>query len=193
MHLTSFHLSRFTDIMNDRRIPIICLIMASLVYVGNSQEINTNDWRPDTKNLDFAAKHGDSAAKDRASTLAHDLKRFYQLLRDKQWHETYELRAKAFRKLVPESVYLAGAKKAEKIWGLVDYDVLSVEFQSFEGATNMNQAMVICKFTELPDSAVSYSTVFWHKEDGVWKCLSAGPNKLSIFHAMTLPIINWGE
>jgi hypothetical protein len=128
---------------------------------------------------------------DAASTLAHDLKRFYQLLRDKQWHETYELRAKAFREDVRESDYLAEAKNAEKHWGLVNYDVLSAGFQNAYGSTNVDEAILICKFTELPDYAVSYSTVFWHKEDGVWKCLSAGPRKLGIFRGTRPPIIDW--
>jgi hypothetical protein len=128
---------------------------------------------------------------DAASTLTHDLKRFYQLLRDKQWHETYELRAKAYREDVRESDYLAGAKKAEKLWGLVNYDVLSAGFENSSDGTNLDQATLICKFTELPDYAVSYSTVFWHKEDGVWKCLSASPRKLGIFRETRPPIIDW--
>jgi len=128
---------------------------------------------------------------DAESTLAHDLKRFYQLLRDKQWHEAYELRAKAFREVVLETYYLAEVKKADEHWGLVNYDILSVEFSNSIGGTNLDQAILICKFTELPDYAVSYSTVFWHKEDGVWKCLSAGPRKLSIFMGTRPPMIDW--
>lgn len=154
-------------------------------------ETGTNDWHPNIACLEKAAKYGDPVMRDAASTLAHDVRRFYQLLRDKQWRETYELRAKAFREDVPESVYLAEGRNAEKLWGLSNYDVLSSEFHSSEDSTNANEAILICKFTELPDYAVSYSTVFWHKEEGVWKCLSAGPVKLGIFRATRPPMIDW--
>lgn len=128
---------------------------------------------------------------DAGSTLAHDVKNFYQLLRDKKWHETYELRARAFRNDVLEPDYLAEAKKAEKVWGLANYDVLSVGFRNSMGSTNTDEAVLICKFMELPDHAVCYSTVFWHREDGVWRCLSAGPVKLSILRETRPPIIDW--
>jgi hypothetical protein len=176
--------------MNDYHLPIICVIAASVVCAADAQVTNRNYWHP-TSRLDEAAKHADPVMMDAASTLVHDLKRFYQLLRDKQWHETYELHAKAFREDVRESDYLAEAKKAEKLWGLVNYDVLSSEFQNSPGGTNFDQAILICKFIEFPDYAVSYSTVFWHKEDGVWKCLSAGPFKLSMFRGTRPPIIDW--
>ncbi|HEY5233119.1 MAG TPA: hypothetical protein VIK35_06270 [Verrucomicrobiae bacterium] len=157
-----------------------------------SQETNTSDWNPNTKLLDLAAKRHDRFTGDAGSTLAHDVENFYQLLRDKKWHETYELRAKAYREDRLESDYLAEAKKAEKLWGLVNYEVLSVQFQnSIPDATNIDQAVLICKFTELPDNEVSYSTVYWHKEDGVWKCLSAGPVKLEIFEGLRPPVIDW--
>jgi hypothetical protein len=169
---------------------IICLIAASVVCAADVQEKDRN-WHPNTRILDESAKHADPVTKDAGSTLAHDLKRFYQLLRDKQWHETYKLRARAFRHDVPESIYLEEAKKAEKLWGLVNYEVLSGEFQNSYGSTNIDEAALICKFTELPDYAVSYSTVYWHKENGVWKCLSAGPFKLSIFRATRPPFIDW--
>jgi hypothetical protein len=170
---------------------IICLIVSSVVVTGCSQETNTNDWHPNTRLLDLAVRDHDPFTGDAGSTLAHDVKRFYQLLRDKQWHETYELRAKAFREDTPEADYLTTAKKAEKIWGLVNYEVLSVKFQNSPETTNVDEAILICKFTELPDYAVSYSTVFWHKEDGGWKCLSAGPFKLDIFSGTRTPIIDW--
>ena len=146
---------------------------------------------PITRRLDESAEHGDPTSKEAASTLARDLKRFYELLRDKKWSETYEMRAGVFRKIVPKSYYLAEAQKAQKFWALVSYEVLSVEFRSFQGRTNIDEAILICKFTELPGRHVSYSTVFWHKEDGVWKCLSAGPRKLSIFNGTTPPMIDW--
>ena len=174
--------------MNHYHIPIICLIAASVVCAADAQE---KDWHPNTSILDETAKYADPVMMDAASTLAHDLKRFYQLLRDKQWHETYELRAKAFRKDVRESDFLAEAKKAEKLWGLANYDVLSANFRNSYGSTNIDEAILICKFTELPGYGVTYSTVFWHKEDGVWKCLSAGPRKLSIFRETRPPIIDW--
>jgi len=166
-------------------------VLASVVGSAYSQEASTNVWHPDTKRLDLIARLHDPFTGDAASTLAHDVKNFYQLLRDKKWHETYELRAKAFREDTPESDYLAEAKKAEKRWGLANYDILSVGFRSSPGSTNTDEAILICKFTELPDRAVSYSTIFWHREGGVWKCLSAGPVKLSIFNGTRVPIIDW--
>jgi hypothetical protein len=170
---------------------IICLIAASVVCAADAQEIDKHSWHSNTSILDEAAKHADPDMMDAASTLAHDLKRFYQLLRDKKWHETYGLRAKVFREAVQESDYLAEAKKAEKLWGLVNYEVLSANFRNSIGSTNIDEAILICKFTELPDYTVSYSTVWWHKEDGVWKCLSAGPRKLSIFRETRPPFIDW--
>ena len=164
------------------------LTIATAVY---SQETSTNDWNPNTKKLDFIAKHPDPFMGDAGSTLAHDVKRFYQLLRDKKWHQTYELRAKCFREDMLESDYLAEAMKYEDKWGLVNYEVLSVQFRNSIGSTNVDEAILICKFTELPDYAESYSTVWWHKEDGVWKCLSAGPFKLSIFRETRLPFVDW--
>jgi hypothetical protein len=177
--------------MNRYHLRIICLFLAAVVGAAFAQETSTNNWHPNTKLLDLGAKQNDPFMGDAGSTLARDVKHFYQVLRDKQWKETYQLRAKVFRKDVLESDYLAKAKKAEKIWGLVNYDVLSVKFQSSYGATNVDEAILICKFTELPDYDESYSTVFWHKEDGVWKCLSAGPYKLDIFQGTRLPIIDW--
>jgi len=177
--------------MNRYRLSILCLIAALGIAAGYSQQINTNDWHPNTRLLDLAAKEHDQFMGDAGSTLAHEVKIFYQLLRDKKWHETYDLRAKAFREDVPESDYLAKAKKGEKLWGLINYEVLSLKFRSSYGSTNVDEAILICKFTELPDTVDSYSTVFWHKEEGVWKCLSAGPIKLSIFEGTRPPIIDW--
>ena len=177
--------------MNRYLLPIICLMVSSVVVTGSSQETNTNDWHPNTKLLDLVARQRDPLAGDAGSTLAHDVKRFYELLRDKQWHDTYELRAKVFRELVPESDYLVKAKEGEKRWGLANYEVLSIDLQKCYGSTNVDQATLICKFTELPDHANSYSTVWWHKEDGVWKCLSAGPKNLDIFDGVILPAVDW--
>jgi hypothetical protein len=177
--------------MNRYNFPIICLIAASVICTARAQETSTNDWHPNTKKLDDNAKHPFPGIGDAESTLAHDVKRFYQLLRDKKWHQTYELRAKVFREAVQESDYFAEAINAEKLWGLVNYDVLSVQFRSSIDSTKVDEAILICKFTELPDYAVSYSTVWWHKEDGVWKCLSAGPSKLSIFRETRLPFVDW--
>lgn len=150
----------------------------------------TNCWHPNTKLLDSAANYRYSP--DGAVSLDHDVKRFYQLLRDKQWEETYQLRAKAFRESVRESDYLSEAESDGKQWGLANYEILSVQFaQSHVSSTSPDEAILICKFTELPNCAVSYSTVFWHKEDGVWKCLSAGPTGLWIFEGMRTPSIDW--
>ena len=177
--------------MNAYHFQIICLIAASVACTAGAQETNRNYWHANTSMLDEGAKHGNPAGMEAASTLAHDLKRFYQLLRDKQWHETYELRAKVFREDVREFDYLAKAKDAENVWGLVNYDVLSGEFRNAYGSTNIDEAILICKFTELPDYEVSYSVVWWHKEEGVWKCLSAGPRKLGIFKETRLPFVDW--
>jgi len=177
--------------MNHYHLGIIGLIIATLVRVSDAQETNTNYWHPNTRLLDEGAKDTDPVTGDSSRTLAHDVKRFYQSLHDKHWDATYQLRAKAFREVVLESDYIQDVKKAEKRWGLVNYEVLDVEFQNSPPGTNIDVAILICKFTELPDYAVSYSTVFWHKEDGVWKCLSAGPQKLSIFRATRPPIIDW--
>jgi len=169
---------------------VVCLIIGSVLGVAYSQETSTNDWHPNTKLLDLSARrHAQSG--DIGSTLAHDVKRFYELLRDKKWHQTYELRAKAFREDMLEADYLAEAIKNENRWGLVDYEVLSLGFSNSVDSTNLDQAVLICKFTELPGHEVSYSTVYWHREEGVWKCLSAGPSKLDIFRGLRPPIIDW--
>jgi hypothetical protein len=177
--------------MKQQFLPIIILSALFITTAAYSQETSTNDWHPNTKKLDFNAKYPNPRMGDAESTLAHDVKSFYQLLRDKKWHQTYELRAKVFREAVQESDYFAEAINAEKLWGLVDYDVLSVEFRNSIDSTNVDEAILICKFIELPDYAVSYSTVWWHKEDGIWKCLSAGPRKLSIFRETRLPFVDW--
>ena len=173
--------------MNRYHLLIVSLITALGVVTTYSQQTSTNAWHPDTRLLDLSAK--DYEGSD-ASTLAHDVERFYQLLRDKKWPETYELRAKCFREASSESDYLADAKKYGKLWGLSNYDVLSVSFQKMSGS-DIDVAILICRFTELPDNAVSYSTVYWHREDGVWKCLSAGPSNLPIFEGTREPYVDW--
>jgi len=75
--------------MNYRHLPIICLILATVVVTTYAQNESTNDWHPNTDLLDSAAKRHDPIEKDAGSTLAHDVKHFYQALRDKRWHETY--------------------------------------------------------------------------------------------------------
>ncbi len=194
--------------MNRYHLPIICLIVSSAVSAAYSQEASTNDWhprirllnfqegstnswRPNTRLLDIFARQHDPLTGDAGSTLAHDVKQFYQLLRDKKWHKTYEMRAKVFRKDMPETDYLATAIRSEKLWGLVNYEVLAISIGNSYGSTNADEAVLICKFIELPDYADSYSTVYWHKEEGVWKCLTAGPFKLDIFKATRAPIIDW--
>ena len=178
-----FRLSHWTS--------VACVILAAVVSAAYSQETSTNDWNPNTKLLDSGAKPHGSLAKRAGDTLARDVKMFYQLLRDKKWHETYMLRAKAFREDISESEYLAIAIKNEKTWGLVNYEVLSAKLQSSINSTSLDTAILICKFTELPGYEDSYSTVYWHKEEGGWKCLSAGPSKLDIFDGTRPPIIDW--
>ena len=175
--------------MNAYHFQIICLISASVVFTSGAQE--TNNWHANTSLLDFNANHGDPAMREAASSLAHDVKIFYQSLRDRQWHKSYVMHAKVYRDLVMEPTYLAETIKYENIWSLVNYDVLSDQFSNTLDSTNINQAILICKFTELPDNEVTYSTVWWHKEDGGWKCLSAGPRKLSVFREMIAPYVDW--
>jgi hypothetical protein len=160
---------------------LICgMAILSSVINGCSQETKTNNWNPGVSLLDKNAR-----IDQMGSSLAHDVKAFYQFLRNKDWHETYEGRARAFRHDVLESDYTSTAKKYENSWGLADYEVLSVDFQ------DSDVAILICKFIELPDYTISYSTVFWHREGGVWKCLSAGPKKLGIFEKTRPIMIDW--
>lgn len=177
--------------MNKYRLFLSFFIALLIVGVASAQNISTNGWNPNTKLLDSGAKPHGSLAKSAGDTLARDVKRFYQLLRDKKWHETYMFRAKAFREDISESQYLAIAIKNEKTWGLVNYEVLSAKLQSSINSTNLDTAVLICKFTELPGSEDSYATVYWHMEEGGWKCLSAGPSKLDIFDGTRPPIIDW--
>jgi len=158
----------------------IIVLALSILMAACSREKKESEWHPDVQQLDALARRDPEGAR-----LAHDVEIFYQNLRDKKWHETYEGRAKAFREDMLESEYLRYAKKYENQWGLVNYEVLSGELHGSD------VAVFICKFTELPDYTDSYSAVFWHKEDGVWKCLSAGPKKLSIFDGTRPPIIDW--
>jgi hypothetical protein len=175
--------------MNTYHWQILCLITTSFVFAANAQE--TNDWHANTSLLDFNAKHGDPAMREASSSLARDVKVFYQSLRDKQWHKSYVMHAKVYRDIVMEPTYLAETIKYENIWGLVNYDVLSIQFRHTYDSTNINEGILICKFTELPDYAVAYSTVWWHKEEGGWKCLSAGPIKLSAFKEIISPFVDW--
>ena len=169
----------------------ICLILASVVVAACAQDISTNDWHPNTRLLDIAAKHNDPITGDAGSTLARDVETFYQLLRDKKWHETYEQHAKVYRNDILEADYLATTKEAEKSWSLVNYEILNLQFENSYGSTNVDEAVLICKFTELPGHTDSYSTVYWHREEGVWKCLSAGPSKIHIFEATRSPFMVW--
>jgi hypothetical protein len=162
------------------------LVSVSFIRAGDGESSKVPSWSPNTEKLDLAAKFDDSGV-----TLARYVKRFYQLLRDKRWLETYELRAKAFRNDFSEADYLEKARTSEKTWGLVNYDVLSVKFSNSLGSTDVDEAVLICRFVELPEYATSYSTVFWHKENGVWRCLSAGPVKLDIFQATRPTLIDW--
>jgi hypothetical protein len=177
--------------MNSNYFQIVFLIIATVVCPANAQQTNEDYWHPNTSILDELAQHTNPAMMDASSALVHDLKRYYQLLRDKKWKETYELSAKAFQEDVQESDYVARAINAESRWGLVNYDVLSAEFRSEINSTNLDEAILICKFTELPNYKVSYSTVFWHKEGGVWRCLSAGPRTLGVLRETRLPIVDW--
>lgn len=178
--------------MKNYCLSIICLIAAWIACLADAQEINTNYWNPDTKRLDLSAKHiSDPEWRDATITLERDLTRFYQLLRDKQWHETYKLRAKAYRHDVPERHYIAQAKLFGKEWGLANYDVLAVRFENAVNETNIGQAVLICKFVELPGYVTSYATVYWHREDGIWKCMSAGPSNLPICSGTRPPFMDW--
>lgn len=168
-----------------------CFIALLIVCIASAQNTSTNDWNPNTKLLDSGTKPHGSFSKSAGGALAHDVKVFYQLLRDKKWHETYMLRAKAFREDILEPDYLATAIKNENTWGLVNYEILSAKFQSSIDSTNIDTAILICKFTELPGREGSYATVYWHLEEGVWKCLSAGPSKMDIFNGTRPPIIDW--
>jgi hypothetical protein len=130
-----------------------------------------NNWSPNTENLELAAADDPSIA-----SLDHDVKHFYELLRNRDWKATYKLRSKTFRKDFPEATYLTLANQEGMQWGLSNYDVLSVKTYNSASAT------IIFKFTELPGPLTSYAAVDWHREeDGVWRCDSAGPDRLTIF------------
>jgi hypothetical protein len=124
------------------------------------------------------------------AALEHDVRTFYKLLRDKQWPAAYDMRAKAFRETCPKAAYLRMAEEEGKDWGLANYEVLSAEMDE-EDDSGSYTAVLICKFVELPGDAVSYSTVYWHNEDGSWKCLNAGPKGMDIFSGGEGPYINW--
>jgi hypothetical protein len=176
--------------MNHSHLKIILLALSFVGFAASAGDISTNAWHPNTRLLDLAEQRHDSNTNDATNTLARDVKKFYELLRDKKWKETYKLRAKAFRKDFLEADYLVRGELTGNNWGLVNYEVLSVKFQNSYGSENFDQAMLIFKFTELPGKD-SYSVVYWHHEDGVWRCLSAGPSRLDIFEGTRAPIIDW--
>ena len=169
--------------LNSRLLPKVARVGLTVLLLqveGACSEQKTSGWHPNIQLLDAAAR-----TSQQASALAGDVKEFYQLLRDKRWHETYVRRAKAFQEDVLESDYIARAEKYESKWGLANYEVLSVEFY------DSDVVLLVCKFTELPDYADAYSAVFWHREGGAWKCLSAGPKKLTIFSGTRPPKVDW--
>ena len=172
------------------RLQFFCALILLMCCSVGAQIANTNDWHPNTRLLDMTPTSRDANGEYAETSLSRDVKKFYLALRDKQWHDTYMMRAKAFREDMPESEYLEFARKGEKKWGLVNYEVLSLELDSFQ-TNDADVAILICKFTELPRKRDTYSTVFWHKEEGVWKCLSAGPRNLIIFDGTRTPIIDW--
>lgn len=128
-------------------------------------------WNPNTWRLD------DTASDDpNYIGLDHDVKNFYTILRQKDWKSAYQLRWKSFRRTMPEMTYLNWAKEEGTNWELANYEILSVQMYD-----NID-AILICKFIELPGPLTSYSVVNWRKEqDGVWRCDSAGPDRLTIF------------
>jgi hypothetical protein len=142
-----------------------------VVATSCSHQSNATDtWNPKTERLDQLSLDDTNFA-----SFANDVKKFYELLRKKDWKATYERRWKTFRQDLPEELYLNLAKKEGSNWGLQDFEILSIETH------DSNKATLICKFVELPGSTVVYSTVRWHKEDDIWKCDIAGPSDLTIF------------
>jgi hypothetical protein len=189
--------------MHYYRLQLICLIVMSVIGSARAQNTNTNHfqmvqilhantvvpWNPNTRLLDLPAQRQRSFEQDRI--LAIDVENFYLALRDKKWPETYKGRARAFQEDFPATEYLAEAINSGKRWGLANYEVLSATLMNSGPTNDMDVAILICKFTELPLYTDSYSTVYWHREDGHWKCLSAGPHGLGIFGATRPPIIDW--
>jgi hypothetical protein len=134
--------------------------------IENSE--NTNGaWNPNTERLDDTASQAPEFV-----SLDHDVKNFYAILHQKDWKSTYQLRWKSFKRSMPETTYLDWAKEEGTNWELANYEILSVQMY------NNNDAILICKFIELPGPLTSYSVVNWRKEqDGVWRCDSAGPDR----------------
>lgn len=128
-------------------------------------------WNPDTRALDDMPVNDANCV-----TLDQDVRKFYDLLREKDWGAAYDFRSKTFKSDFPETTYLNWAQQEATNWELADYEVLSVS------RYGTDDAALRCKFIELPGPIISYATVNWHKEkDGVWRCNAAGPIKLPIF------------
>jgi hypothetical protein len=177
--------------MKYHRFSFIFLIGVLGIGTAYARGADTNEWHPNTELLDLITKRHYPSGEDREKSLALDVETFYIALRDKRWQETYELRANAFREDFSEQEYLAIAKQNETTWALINYEILSVSIQNSAPTSGRDMAILICKFTELPGNKDTYSTVFWHKEAGKWKCLSAGPHNLSIFSGTRPPLIDW--
>ena len=136
----------------------------------NSPSIAIGDWKPDTQKLDDAV-----GSSPNSLSLDNNVKNFYELLHKKDWKATYDLRWKAFKKDIPEEMYIKSGQVAGATWKLLNYEVLSVSVY------NDDDAMLICRFVELPGPTVSYSVINWRKEeDGIWRCDAAGPERLTI-------------
>jgi hypothetical protein len=137
-------------------------------------KLNANDdWHPDTKDLDLTARE-----EPEFLSLDRDVKNFYELLHNKDWKATYALRWQAFRRVVSEQIYISGCEQELPKWELTDYDILSVHMY------NSDDAIVVCRFIEMPGPTTTYSVVDWRKEkDGVWRCDAAGPGLMRMFQS----------
>jgi hypothetical protein len=153
---------------------VVMLLTMSLLFLTSCSRVDSSrNWNPKTDRLDKLVASDPSLV-----DFARDVKDFYVGLRKKDWALTYARRWKTFRQDCPEGVYLKTARAEGQDWGLLDYEILSVDRH------DSDEVVLICKFIELPDSAVSYGTVRWHNEDGIWRCDCAGPERLSIFRYM---------
>jgi hypothetical protein len=132
--------------------------------------ISTN-WCPDIEKLDLSSKYDADI-----STLAHDVESFYENMRMKNWKPTYESRWKRFKEVASEATYLNDVEHEIPDWQLLNYDVLSIhEYGS-------DDAVLICRFVEMPGPTTTYSVVDWRKEsDGKWRCDVAGPERKLMF------------
>lgn len=152
---------------------IVTLVPRSELLIPQS-EISTN-WNPDTEDLDLGARYDETYLE-----LDHAVTNFYNLLRKKDWNATYDLRWKTFRESITKETYINDGEKEMPDWQLANYDILSEE------TYNDDDALLICRFVELPGPRVAYSMVNWRKEhDGVWRCNVAGPTSLSLFRFTT--------